>query len=218
MNLLSSIDEKHNRGMQEINNKLKVYENNFTNLRNKLDELVTSFNNLQKENNLLKSELNYLRDGVKLINFVDQNNIDLVNEVNERLSRSRNIIIFNSEDDIISDEAIVNDLIYNMKVNVPIAKIQRIGNLSSKNLPLRITFNDTSDVTTILKSKSKLRNTDKYKNLWINSDLTNYQREQMKYFCHELQQKKNSGERNWIIKYVHVVPTLFRKTDSDRAK
>jgi hypothetical protein len=149
-----------------------------------------SFNNLQKENDFLKSELNYLRDKM---NSTDQNNIDLVNEVNDRLSRSRNILIFNtSENDIISDEAVVNDLISNMKVYVSISKIQ-IGNSSIKNRPLGITFNEPSDVTTILKSKSKLCNTDKYKNLWINSDLTTIQREQMKSLRLELQQKRNNG-------------------------
>ncbi|XP_050540404.1 uncharacterized protein LOC126905053 [Daktulosphaira vitifoliae] len=155
------------------------------------------------------------------MNTTDQNNIDLVNEINDRLYRSRNILIFNtSENDIISDEAVVNDLISNMKVSVSISKIQRIGNLSIKNRPLRITFNEASDVITILKSKSKLRNTDKYKNLWINSDLTTIQREKMKSLRLELQQKRRTtgkeiGLLNAFMEFPHFFKKLIQPGQSD---
>jgi len=66
----------------------------------------------------------------------------------------------------------MSDLISTMSVYVSIINIKRIGNSSNKNRPLRFIFKDASDVANILKSKSKLRTVDKFKNLWLNSDLT----------------------------------------------
>jgi regulator of replication initiation timing len=214
MKLLKSIEEKHDSGLKSINNKLTFYEKNFTSLKSSLDSLVISFNNLKTENDLLKTELKDLRDKVKLIDSVDSKKMNFVNEVNDRLSRSRNVLFFNiSKDPEKTDDLVINDLISTMKLKVPYIGLQRLGNSTSNNTirPLRITLNDTADVIALLKSKSKLRTLDKYKRIWINADLTRCQREHMKSLRQDLQLKRDAGENNWIIKYVNGMPSLCQK-------
>lgn len=129
------------------------------------------------------------------------------------MSRSRNAIFFNisvnpNESD---DSAVVKGLLSNMDLDISIIGLQRLGNSSSNNRPLRITFIEDSFVITLIKSKSKLRSIDKFKRVWVNADLSPSQREHIKLLRQEIQQKKESGENNWYIKYIHGTPSLSQK-------
>lgn len=125
MQLLKSIEEKHDNGMKIINNKLTFYEKSFCSLKNSLDNLTASFNNLKAENDLIKTELNTLRDKIKSTDSVNSNKNDIINEVNHILSRSRNIIFFNlPENTGKTDDSKINDVISTMNLNLSVMNLQ----------------------------------------------------------------------------------------------
>lgn len=63
----------------------------------------------------------------------------------------------------------------------------------------------------ILNSKSKLRSTDIWKQIWISQDQTKYQRQIMKNLRQELLLKRKYGDMSWIIKYTNGTPSLHQK-------
>lgn len=78
--------------------------------------------------------------------------IDLVNEAIDRLSRSRNLLFFNiPEDPQVNDSMTVNYIISATDLNLSFDNIKIIGNSSSNNRPIRVVFNDLSDVSSLLK-------------------------------------------------------------------
>lgn len=212
MNLLKSLEEKQDNGLKIINSKLSNNDDNFKILKKSLEDLTISFNSLKNENESLKNDVNVLRVRVQTLESGNLQKIDLVNEATDRLSRSRNLLFFNiPEDSQVNDTMAVNSIISAMDLKLSVANVNRIGNSSSKNRPLRVVFSDISDVSSLLKSKVKLRKADQYKHVWINSDLTFTQREHMKSLRQELSRKREIGESNWIIKYTSGIPSLCQK-------
>ncbi|KAL5232695.1 hypothetical protein ACI65C_000105 [Semiaphis heraclei] len=95
--------------------------------------------------------------------------------------------------------------------DLDIIKTKRIGNARSGGRPLLLKFNDANEPRLLLKNKSKLRSLEKWKNVWVNSDLTQYQQTQMKSLKNIHRQKRADGDFNSIIKYVNGVPKIVSK-------
>lgn len=103
---------------------------------------------------------------------------------------------------------VFKDLLNIMKLNMPTNDIQRVSN------PSYLLANYTLHVINLLKSKSELRTADEYERVQINAYQTSSQREHMKIQRQEFQQKRDSAQNNWIIRYIQSMMSLVYHTMS----
>lgn len=207
--LISSINDiksSQNKLVTSINDK-------FSRLGKKVDDLLERISNLAKENEHLKSEVNTLKDKVKTL---EENNSSLetkiISEFIDRNSRSHNIILFNlpEETEIISnDRNTLSDIMKAMNLNILPVTSSRLGRPSDKCRPLKLTLPNPNDVFSILHSQSKLKTNPDFKEIKFSSDRTTLQREQMSNLRKELNQRRENGEQNIIIKYIKSEPKII---------
>jgi len=86
----------------------------------------------------------------------------------------------------------------------------RLDKVSNQCRPIRITLPNQHDVFNLLKNKSKLRQSENFKNVSISTDRTLLQRQHLKSILNELNSRKSSGETDLFIKYVNNVPTVSK--------
>lgn len=138
---------------------------------------------------------------------------EIINESNERQKRASNIIIHNLME---SAETQNTD---KLEINKLISKIPGIqsSGLHSIRLgkprtngsprPLKVILENNADTLTILKNYKKLL--PEQSNIHITSDKTPLQRENMKRLQTELEQRKQNGESDLIIKYINGSPKIM---------
>ena len=91
-----------------------------------------------------------------------------------------------------------------MDLNQPEPKVKNIQRLGPEKegkwpRPIKVTFEDIKVKREIL-AKSKLLNKGKYKNVYINPDLTPNQRQHDQKLRNELKKRRDDGEENLYIK------------------
>lgn len=79
---------------------------------------------------------------------------------------------------------------------------------SDKCRPLKLTLPNPGDVFTMLRSQSKLNVNPNFKELKFSSARTSLQKEQMSNLRKELNQHRENGENNIIIKYIQNEPKI----------
>jgi len=62
----------------------------------------------------------------------------------------------------------------------------------------------------VLKSKRKLRNLERWKNVWIHEDLTLMERKQLSGLHSELKRLHDSGDHGWVLRNSYGSPKLVR--------
>lgn len=140
---------------------------------------------------------------------------ETIMELEERKEKSKNAIFLNvPESELSQEENLTNDS------KIIISTIKKIDDIPTQNLkiyrlgakkpgvirPIKVEFEDSFQVKHILRNKFKI--TDGIK---IKPDLTITQRNHMKNLIIELEQRKNSGETNLTIKYVHSIPKIVQQ-------
>jgi len=107
-NLLTSDDStvsSHNTYFKDININLRSLESNFNSMQSTLNYLRIELSQLKSEKTALESELTLLRDKFdKLENSPRMESLpysfDVYNEVRDRISREKNILVFNVPDSV----------------------------------------------------------------------------------------------------------------------
>lgn len=220
MKKLKSIENSHNDKFKSINDKLVNYESKVTILSNSLNGMMAAINNLRDENSILKKEISGLHNEIAKFDptSIENNSLssdEIINEAQNRLVKSKNVIVFNvleqPNETEITSLSIANNMLTDLALKLNIIQAKRIGKTRSGGRPLLIEFNNAADSRSLLKSKSKLRSFDKWKNIWVNADLTQYQQTQMKSLRDVLRQKRADGDSNSFIKYVNGMPTICSK-------
>lgn len=145
------------------------------------------------------NKLNTLENSHKI--QYQSNDFDIFNEVKDRLSREKNILLFNVLDsehenrDVPSKVGI--DLLNDLSLsNIKITRSKRLGNFNSKNRPILLELDSPSNVYEILKSKNKLRSTERWHQVSISEDKTTSQRAHMRQLRSELSKRRDQGENN----------------------
>lgn len=220
MKKLNSIENSHNDKFKFINDKLTNYESKITVLSNSLNGIMTAIGNLRDENQNLKKEINSLHNKIENLESTSNTNNSLssdevIYEAQNRLIKSKNVIVFNIAELPGETEAtslsIANNMLSDLALNINITQAKRIGKACPDGRPLLLEFNNTADSRSLLKCKSKLRSFDKWRNIWVNADLTQYQQSQMKSLRDILRKKRADGDSNSFIKYVNGMPTIYSK-------
>uniref|UniRef100_A0A8D8ZFU1 B box-type domain-containing protein n=1 Tax=Cacopsylla melanoneura TaxID=428564 RepID=A0A8D8ZFU1_9HEMI len=154
----------------------------------------------------------------------DQNNGNLdidavVNEMEERRIRSRNVIMFqivesnetDPEKRIKHDKQKAMQILANLDHQIQENEIfvRRLGKPGNPTRPLRVTMKNERDVKNVLRKSNANKN--------IKNDLTPIQRNKLKELNEKLQDKIQAGEEGWTIKYVRGHPQLWRvQTPTDQ--
>lgn len=218
---MESTVSSHDTHFKNINKNLRSLDNNFCSLRTSIEDLRTELSQLKSDKLALESQINLLRDKIDKLNnspIIRSNSYDSVifTEVKDRLSREKNILMFNVPDskneDLSVPVKIGVDLLNDLTLpNIKIIHSKRLGNFGSKNRPILLEIDSPTNVLEILKSKSKLRSMERWRQISISEDRTASQRAHMKSLRTELSRKKEVGEDNWSIKYIKGIPSLVQK-------
>lgn len=222
--LLNSIQlnaSSQDNHLKNINKKLQNLENNFNSMKTMFDNLHSELSQLKLDKLALESDLSSLRDKVaKLENTslvsLQPYDVNIFNEIQDRITREKNIIIYNVPDSTQdgSDNSfdVGLDLLKDLSLSdIKIINAKRIGKFGSKDRPILVEFESVSNVKDIFKSKSKLRLIDRWRKISITEDRTASQRSHMKNLRSELTDKRNNGDNSWFIKYVKGIPSLVKK-------
>lgn len=147
---------------------------------------------------------------------------DPFNEINERYSRSKNIIIFNiNESQSLSpeersdhDKTHVVQTLQKLELDGNVDfKVVRIGRPSSKPRPVKVIFADPSMVTKCLQNKRKLAGC----RLSVKPDLTLMQRNKIKMVFDELNKRKADGESDLTVRYRDGNPYIAKTRSQNRS-
>ncbi|XP_050531542.1 uncharacterized protein LOC126900110 [Daktulosphaira vitifoliae] len=159
-----------------ISTKLSMHENKTDSIMVKLDELTLDISNLRKENNELKSQIDTLQLRINSLETSMCNNGTnpdmkfLVHEVQERITKSKNILIFNAAEEPNNSElspAKLTEIIFKkIDLNIPIVHAIRLGKNSEKPRPIMVKLGSKSEVLSVLKAKRKLREIDSLKHIF----------------------------------------------------
>lgn len=213
--VMSSLKSLHSE-IQLIKSKLFTQEKTSERILEKTESLAADILLLKNENIELRKELDTLRSNSLLNNNSSSHQfklpIDIIRETKERESKSKNIIIFNAPVSTNNDKTLVEDLLIKLNLQIRPSSINRIGNQTNKSRPIRVELESTEAVKSVLKTKRLLLTLPEWKNIWITTDLTSYQREILSSLKKERDYRNsNSADSTWFIKFVNGSPTLVKK-------
>lgn len=135
----------------------------------------------------------------------------MIREIQERDSKSRNIMLFNIEEPVCDVDSLAKELITKLNLDSKISAVTRLGKQSAKPRPIRITFDSSKSIRDVLKSKKSLSSDPSWRNAWITTDLTSYQMKFIRSLKAERDKRNSSNNGNWFIKYSHGSPSLAQK-------
>lgn len=210
-NLLASVNStvsSHNMHFANINTNLQSLESNFNFMQSSLNDLRKELSQLKSEKIALESELALLRDKFDKFGNSPRTqspplSFDVYNEVSDRMSREKNILVFNvpnSEDEHLDVPLNIGvDLFKDLSLpSIKIIRGKRLGTFSSKNRPILFELDSPSNVHEILRTKFKLRLIERWRNVSISEDKTALQRAHMNKLRSDLSEKRNQGEKKLV--------------------
>jgi len=86
------------------------------------------------------------------------------------------------------------------------------SNTPDKPRPVKILLSSQSDVFNILRTQKNLKTTANWSNVRFSSNRITKQREEMGILRKTLQQRRDNGEQNIIIKYIKGIPKIVNTT------
>lgn len=141
-------------------------------------------------------------------------------EIIERVKRSHNILIRGVAEAECDDRVIAQLLDHvDSRANSQRISFSRIGRSNcSRPRPLRVTFSNSSIVSTILRRKNRIHDKPSWKNCTISDDKTPQQMEELAHLRVELKRRRLEGESNIDIKFVRGAPTIIEVPQRFAAK
>jgi len=195
----------------------KANDSRFNDLSGKLDNISKQFNEILINNKSIETKMDQLETNMSNLELnynssTSLNQEKMFAEVNDRQSRSCNVILFNLPEtqSNADDKLSICNIFRRIDVTVDPINVLRLGKSSNKNRPTRATLPTPHDVFEILKNKRKLKNMDDFKNITISTDRTLLQRNHFKSVIDELNARKNAGENDLFIKYINNLPVVSK--------
>lgn len=186
-------------------------------LKDQIDKLNTDFKDLKTKFDSQKTAID--KDAVKTQTASGDINMiaELMEEVNEREIRSKNVLIFNmpeslktTKDERHEDDALraTNIITTCSSVDISNLRTYRLGKYNaSRNRPMKVIMESRSDVIKVLQNKRKV-NID---NVKIGPDQTKMQQKHFKDLANQINELKRNGVTNKIIKYINGIPRIVTK-------
>ena len=192
---------------------------------NKLSDMLTTLiariDNLDKKSKEIEKQCSeshaVLDEKIKELKCSYESSMEeMMLEMEQRNQRSGNVIIFGlpesnegtAEERKTCDSKAVDELLIKIDVNIPPTQAHRLGKpRSSKPRPLRVSGLNRSEKFAILRKAKSLRQYEKYRNVFINPDLTRRQQNEASILRAELKQRKENGEHDLIIRNGKIIPS-----------
>lgn len=205
----------------------------FEKVNKQLVTLETKINNIEKENAILntdnknlRSKLNDLEQQIKNKNIPEDSGHnhqfdEIVQEINEREKRKRNVLIFGISEEHNSgnqtranqDKQLVNRIFNSISIseseNISAIRVGKFDPNKNVPRPLKVTVSDESVVHDIIHKAKNLRSMNNYKNVNISLDRTPRQIELYRAVKGQLSERIAAGETNLRIKYIRGVPKII---------
>ncbi|KAJ8665615.1 hypothetical protein QAD02_007277 [Eretmocerus hayati] len=159
----------------------------------------------------MKKDIDDLKKDLSNVKTNNVNNEEIINELQDRIQRSRNIILFNVlEVKAHVDSELAKRILKDIPVSTSNITTKRIGQAKEGAVrPLIITMNSTSDAHLVIKNKNKLD-----KKIKVSLDKTKSQREQYTAVVDELKKKLDEGESDLVVRYINNKPTVTKRSAS----
>lgn len=180
---------------------------------------------LLRQIEVLASEVKSLKQEMNLLKQQAKPNMEpLIFEVQDRVSRANNFMIFNAKENssselkirIEADKKVVTEVMDLMGIENntdKIVKVLRVGvQKSNKPRPLKVICSDSRLVNSVIRSKSKLYSSE----FRVSSDQTKMQQDHWKAVRAELKSREENGETNLTIKYIQGVPKIVPKSNNKK--
>lgn len=185
-------------------------------------KLLSIILDLQNEIKSLKSEVSELQNKIDIKHHCvaeRSDNLSLVEEVlresHEREKRSKNIILFNVDEETQSILTVAKDIISHASDDVKTdnIKVYRVGKkIQNKNRPIKIELESATEAKSVLKNKAQIK--EPYQHIKINNDQTFLQRKYLKQLREKLIDMNDNDNKRYGIKYVYGVPTIVESSES----
>ncbi|KAK5640701.1 hypothetical protein RI129_009248 [Pyrocoelia pectoralis] len=138
---------------------------------------------------------------------------EIITEVAERQLRSRNVIMYNLNENHSNDQDLIDvqDVIKKIStVPTEHIKLFRLGQSKSPNKPrpIKIIFKNSDDAISVLRNNKKLKEINS--TIFVRSDLTKMQLEHLSNLRTELQERISNGEKDITIRYIRGVPKIIK--------
>ncbi|XP_028172502.1 uncharacterized protein LOC114361602 isoform X2 [Ostrinia furnacalis] len=225
--------------------------NNVSEVKKQINEIQESMSSLTLEQNQMKSQITLLEKKISEgeekmrtmesnladfkttdpmssansasdLNYQMLNSEQIINEVQERNNRQKNIILGGIQEQSSSnaserqslDMAKVMDILLNIVKDTPAPiKIFRIGKYDpKKNRRIKVCFDTQTAVIQLLRSKANLP-----AGIKIYSDQTPCQQRLMLNLQKELARRSQDGETDLIIKYIKGIPKLIKANSKNES-
>uniref|UniRef100_A0A8D8WYF4 Uncharacterized protein n=1 Tax=Cacopsylla melanoneura TaxID=428564 RepID=A0A8D8WYF4_9HEMI len=195
-----------------------------SNNSDKFDQLLVVITTLQQQMNAMQSKLNSIEnqqlnaDNETRPHDKQQDMDSVLEELEERKKRKRNVIIYDIDESpsddlnerIEHDNEKLNQIMGELNTNVQNVKIRRLGKrIPGKKRPMQVITQNDHEAINMLKKARSMKKTN-FKN-----DLTPMQRDKMRDLGNQLKLKQENGETGWGIKYVKGQPKLWKTTVVD---
>ncbi|KAJ8685084.1 hypothetical protein QAD02_020877 [Eretmocerus hayati] len=199
------------RSNKDLNNQLsEMLKDELKTLSSKLDEIGNRVSN--NEEQVESHSENIERIESDLQSHTPSNEEELLMELNDRMRREKNVIIFNmpgatSAND---DRTKICEFLSGAPFDISSIHTTRLGKQSASSQhtrPLKVFLKSSDEVIWAMKQFKSLTG----KNISCKRDKTLSQRTQLKCLYNELNNRKSKGELNLIIRYVNNIPRIVQK-------
>ena len=214
---LVSFKNKQTEANEKIITRMTALEgHSSTNKDTSVHEEIVAVKELTEEH---KSEFATFRSNVN--ERLQLNAEDTIKEVQDRQDRKLNVIFFNIEESNAEDlsQAKTDDMdqaraiLGAMDVTVPMSNPQRLGkkdDADTRARPLRVKLSNEQDIKRVLRGGAKLKESDEYKSIYVNRDMTPLERKEWRKLLEERRIKNSEAvaagqDANWVIRNNRVV-------------
>lgn len=202
--------------INSIKDEIESFRRCVASLEQKVDQLGSSLATFHARQTKCESDIKSIKLAVENLKAAQSSNTaDILGEAEERQRRANNIMIFGLPETMVGSLAervkLDEDNIQELFSETGVAEIspisaRRVGKIvEGQCRPLKVEMQRSADVQRVLRSGRRLRNSSRYRRVFVSKDLTKLQQEEARNLRSEMKQRRELGEdvvifRNQVVR------------------